>query len=664
MPDRKFVVETLLTAKNLTKKAMADVTTSMERMQRQMKKVNITSQKMAQIGTQFKTTGRSMAFAGLAIGGALGFAVKGAVDYEKRFGRISTLLNDDVAGAMEKYGSTVRKIAIQTGAKLSELQDAFFEAKSGGVALAEVTDFITLAQKGAVGGFTDSITVTKALTKVMNAYKLDVNGARKVLDQFFIANDVGQTTIGELGRTVGTVAGSMALFGASTGEMLSAIAIGTKVLPSTEEAVTALNGLLTAIRRPTEDATAEIERLNSTLDASSKIDFSLGGFKKQGLLKFFKQLMKVTGGNVQSLEKLFGANVRGFRILATLVQQEKEFVETTKRMESATEAGTLSQLNFNKQTKTMAFRMAVLKARFEDFRVEIGQKLFPVLEEMLPKIESVLMRSAEWINENKKLTSSFLEIGLKAVPVLIGVGGLSWALGSIVTIASSLVKIMGALKIGFLALSANPVILGITAVIALIAWAIRLYKKWQRLGEDTKPPSFVSDEAKLRSQKMDVLLEKFQKGEITREQLVAGKDELLKGFKPKIVAGKAVEDPLVKQKSEMQKLLEMERKKQSELTKILKDGMRQRENAQKKQAEKLDIFERGRGRILTEEVLSRGVGGMKDAIVNAVTGNKAGGKTVKIENVNLNNVTNAEEFVEELNAITFSTGVVFEGSAK
>ncbi|WP_243158354.1 phage tail tape measure protein, partial [Clostridium sporogenes] len=89
--------------------------------------------------------------------------------------------------------------------------------------------------------------------------------------------------------------------GASIDEMLAGMASLTKNGLKTDEAVTALKGVFSSVIKPTEEAAKTAQQLG--------IDFSVSALKSKGFAKFLEEIKVKTGGNTETMGKLFG-NVR------------------------------------------------------------------------------------------------------------------------------------------------------------------------------------------------------------------------------------------------------------------------------------------------------------------------------------------------------------------
>ena len=156
---------------------------------------------------------------------------------------VSTL-SSTVAGDMDGFKKSILDMTTKIPIGADEAAKALYQIVSAGHDGANGLHVLEVAAKAAIGGVTDTATAAKAITTVLNAYKLDASDATSVSDQLFTTVRLGKTTFGELGQSISQVAPIAASFGIETEQMLAAIATLTQSGVPTAQAITQIRAAI------------------------------------------------------------------------------------------------------------------------------------------------------------------------------------------------------------------------------------------------------------------------------------------------------------------------------------------------------------------------------------------------------------------------------------
>ena len=357
------------------------------------------------------------------IGGATVFA-----DFEQQMANVSTML-DEPAKYMEAYNDGIRKMSVEFGEGTDTLAKGLYDILSASIDPAMALDVLAVSAKAARAGLTDTGVAADAITTILNAYGLSADHAESVSDLLFKTVKKGKTTFAELAPSIGMVATTAASAGVDLEELGAAIATMTRNGVKTENAVTALNAIISTFLKPTDEAAAYAKKLG--------FEMSSAAIKSEGLEGIFKKISKLPP---DAVSKLF-PNIRALRgVLPALRNMEgfSDDVETMKNRAGATETA------FAKMSKTLTMAFNRLKQAGLLALSVIGE----ALADDLRKAESVFMRVISavttFIKQNKKLVVTAAKvIGIVA---LIGgglltlgaiAGTLSFAIGGLLTIVSA-----------------------------------------------------------------------------------------------------------------------------------------------------------------------------------------------------------------------------------
>ena len=126
----------------------------------------------SKIGKRLGSIG--LAAAGFGVTAVVGFAaaaVKSAVDVEKAFGEVRTLLPKISDEAFGKMKNDLMEFQKATGTTSSQAIPALYQAISAGVPADNVMTFMEVASKTAVGGVADLETAVNGLSTVVNTWR-------------------------------------------------------------------------------------------------------------------------------------------------------------------------------------------------------------------------------------------------------------------------------------------------------------------------------------------------------------------------------------------------------------------------------------------------------------------------------------------------------------
>lgn len=262
---------------------------------------------------------------GLAITGGTALAVKQYADFEHGLYKVATLLPGGVIQA-KAMGGAVEGLALKFGRAGEEINEGLYQVLSSNVAPEKALGFLDTIMEAAEGGFAQVDTTVLAATKVLASYGMQADEVRKVTDALIVAQDRGQTTLGQLADGIGMVAGTAASAKVPFNEVTSAIATMTTKL-DTPEAITSLNQMLVGFIKPGKEAKELAKRYG--------IELSLTALKTKGLQRSLAEAAEKIGDNDEVWATLFG-NVRAYRgALALTGPGQEHFNETLRQTNEA-----------------------------------------------------------------------------------------------------------------------------------------------------------------------------------------------------------------------------------------------------------------------------------------------------------------------------------------
>jgi len=434
-------------------------------------------EKISSVGEGMKNTGekmtRTLGPAALAIGGALGVAVKSAADFDTSMRKAGA-----IAGATTLEFEAMRASALDLGAttslSASEVAEAMTEMAAKGFTanqtIAAMPGVISAAEASGESLALAADTVATAL----NIWGLEASESSRVADVLAMSANESAAGIDDLGQVMKYAGGPAATLGISLEELAAAAGIMANAGLDGSNAGTALRASLLALLSPAKEQGAMMEAMGFSM-----ID-SAGNAKS--LSEIIRDMTKATEGmtdadKAATLSKLVGREaVSGFLSL-----MKSGSAEIDKMTTSLKNSGGASAEAAAKMKAGIGGALENLSGAIDSFVITVGDQLVPIVQQ-----------TAGWITELvNKFTAlpepiqQFLVVGLAIVGVLAAVGAVIGivliAVGSMMTAIGPLITAIGAaggataiLGTVFAALT-GPIAIVIASIAALVAGLIYLY---------------------------------------------------------------------------------------------------------------------------------------------------------------------------------------------
>lgn len=415
-----------------------------------MAQIGATADKVAQGAQKVSDATRAMS---VAAAGVLTASAALSVQFEDSFAKVSTLL-DEGATDFAAYKQAIIAGSNETGIAVDEYAEAVYSSISASVDQADAVQFTASMAKLAKGGFTDLSKAVDVTTTVINGYGLAASEAEGITDILVQTQNLGKTTVDELASSMGKVIPTAAAANYSFEELGAAYAQLTKNGIATAESGTYLRSML-----------SELTKSGSITDKALR-DLSGKGFaelKAEGTstAEILNMLAEYAEQDGKSLKDMFGSVEAGSAALVLARNDGQDYVEMLEAMQSSTGA---AQKAFDKVSSTSGARMKKSLNEIKNAAIELGDVLAPAIEGVASVMEDV----SGWMGS---LSEGQLKLiaGTAAV-----VAAISPIAGIVSGIAGAVSKLSGLLEL-------NPVILAITAAVAV---AGALGAAFVALGED------------------------------------------------------------------------------------------------------------------------------------------------------------------------------------
>lgn len=393
MADGEVIINTKLDTAELERNAKSAKTTVNslgEGMQSASKKSNSLDTGLGKITKSLKTletiakSSVIIKIAQKALGALSSCSAEAGVLTEKLKG--ASTLYGSVAVDQENLINSLYNISSQTGESLETLGQSVYDALSAGVEptkdMGKVLKVVTSSAKLAKAGFTSTSTALSATLSVMNAYKLDMEELDTVQSMLLQTQNLGVTTVDELGSALAKVTPTAAAFGVGFADISASLALMTKQGTKTEVATTALSAVISELGK---SGTTAAENLAKAAESAGKDEKSFKGLLSSGMsLGEILQLMsEYADKNGLSMVDMFSSIEAGRATLQLVGDNAQDYTDILGEMKGA--AG-LVQESFEKTVDPVE----QLSAAWSNLKTRIGQDLQPALYTLASAGTSVL----------------------------------------------------------------------------------------------------------------------------------------------------------------------------------------------------------------------------------------------------------------------------------
>lgn len=310
--------------------------------------------------------------AGVTAAGALAVdGLKKFMDFERGMNEVFTLIPGASAAAMDEMTQQVKTFSTDFGVLPSEVIPSLYEALSSGVPEDNVFAFLEVAQKAARGGVTELATTVDGLTTVINSYGADTIDAARASDVMFQTVKFGKVTFDDLAGQMYDVAPVAAAMGVSFEEVGAGLALLTSKGVPARVATTQMRSAITELSKeagPTS-AFAKFKDIAGTTFP----EFTKQGGTLSEALKLMADRAKST--NTPLLD-MFSSVEAGQGFVSIASDDMAGFNNMLGEMQNA--AGS-TDAAFEQMNKGIGPIWGKLKAQAEVFRIEIGERLAPIL---------------------------------------------------------------------------------------------------------------------------------------------------------------------------------------------------------------------------------------------------------------------------------------------
>ena len=432
------------------------------------------SASLQRIGKRADNMSRNLAIGGGAIVGVFGVAVNSASKFEDKMADVAKTTGLSGEG-LDNLGKDILSMSKKTRSSIEDIQQIAVIGGQLGVAKDELLGFTEAGNKFSValagdysGGVESAVLSVGKLNSLFTdtqALKIDehLNRAGSAFNQLSSEGKSSVENINDFASRVGTLPSVLKPSFTATaglGAFLEEVGINSERGASgfSTLILTAGKELPKFARQMGLGTDAARELLEQDpVKFAQKFSRSLNGLRPDELASRLKQL-KIGG---QESIKVVGA----------LGDETNRLTDLMDSSSQAFKSATSLTDEYNVKNETTAAKIAMAKNNMEALSITVGTKVAPILSKLIDIVIPLIDRFGKWADDNPTLIKGIALLGLGMLTLAGITKGVAIAV-NVYTAAQWLLNI---------ALNANPIgliIIGIAALIGLVALIIAKYDEW------------------------------------------------------------------------------------------------------------------------------------------------------------------------------------------
>jgi TP901 family phage tail tape measure protein len=450
-------------------------------------KLNDVGQRLQDVGDRMQTAGQNLTMSfgavSLAIGSALGFAVKKSMDFEAQLDRVGA-----TAGATPTEIKKLEQAALDLGASTSKSATEVAQGMEIMGAMGYNTNQILAAMPGIIAAAEasgeDMAMVAETVSSALNAFGLEASEASRVADVLAQAANDSAAGILDMQYTFKYAAPIAKSLGISLEELAAATEIMANNGIRGEQAGTTLRGALIRLSDPPKEAAEALAELGIKITDSQGKMLPFGDIIAQ-LSEKTKNMSNAQ--KLAALSTIFGTEAAS-GMLTVIEAGPQKLDALTKSLQNS---GGASQEAAKKMKDNLKGALEELGGAFETAQITIGNALAPAIQTVAEALQGLI----NWFNNLSPTMQKFVAIGAAVAAVLTGIVAV---IGVVLAVIGAAASGIGALTAAFGAVSGaiaaaggiagifataiaamtGPIGIAIGAIVGLIAIGVALWKNW------------------------------------------------------------------------------------------------------------------------------------------------------------------------------------------
>lgn len=461
----------------------------LKKLEEQAKQSDAALQKIAANGEKLKTVGDNISSAGqkllpvtAAVTGLGTAAVTTAANFESSMSQVQATMgvtkdamstvDGQSVNTMDTLSELAKKMGAETAFSAKECADALNYLALAGYDTQQMCDTLPTVLNLAAAGDIDLASASDMVTDAMSALGMGVDESTKMVDQMAKTASSTNTSVAQLGEGILTIGATAKSIKGGTAELNTALGILANNGIKGAEGGTHLRNVILSLQNPTDKAAAQMDALGvSVYDSNGNM---------RSLNDILGDLNKSMDGMTSADKANIIATIFNKTDLASVNALLANTGDTWDSLQSSiTNSAGAAQQMADTQLDNLQGQITILKSALEGLAISFGELLMPAIKQIVDWVQKFV----DWLNSmdegTKKVVVTVALLAAAIGPVLIVIGKVISAVGTIMTVVPKIASAISAVKTAFAALNvtmlANPIVLIIVAITALVAAFIYLW---------------------------------------------------------------------------------------------------------------------------------------------------------------------------------------------
>ena len=418
----------------------------------------------------------------IAAGGAV--AVKTTATFESAMSQVQatmgvtkdsmSVVNGESVNTMDTLNALAKEMGAKTAFSATECAQALNYLALAGYNTQQMCDTLPIVLNLAAAGDMELATASDMVTDAMSALGMGVDQAGKMVDQMSKTASTTNTSVSQLGEGILTIGATAKSIKGGTEELNTALGILANNGIKGAEGGTHLRNIILSLQKPTDAAAAIMESLGVAV------------YDSEGNMRSLNDILTDLNISMEEMTSEEKTNAIGDIFNKTDLASVNALLANTgdtwsNLQQTIADSGGAAQQMADTQLDNLNGQITILKSQIEGLLIQIGEKILPYIKKTVDGLSGVIT----WLSGLDSATQNMIMIILLIVaaigPLLIFIGEMASGVSAIIKVVQILIPIVSSLNA---VLSANPIILIIAGITALIVAIILLYNKceWFRDG--------------------------------------------------------------------------------------------------------------------------------------------------------------------------------------
>ena len=465
-----------------------------------LQKISSAGEKMKMVGDSISGAGQKMLPVTAAVTGLGTAAVTTAANFESSMSQVQatmgitkesmSTLDGQSVNTMDALSNLAQEMGASTAFSATECAEALNYLALAGYDTQEMADTLPTVLNLAAAGGIDLASASDMVTDAMSALGMKTSEADKMVDQMAKTASTTNTSVAQLGEGILTIGATAKSVKGGTAELNTALGILANNGIKGAEGGTHLRNIILSLQNPTDKAAGSLKQLGVSV------------YDSEGNMRSMNDILGDLNKSMDGMTSEEKANIISTIFNKTDLSSVNALLANTgntwdELQASIENSGGAAGQMADTQLDNLQGQLTLLKSAVEGLAISFGQLLMPAIKTIVGWVQKFV----DWLNGmdegTKKVVVTIALLAAALGPVLIIVGKVISAVGTIMTVVP---KIAGAIKVvkgAFAALNttmlANPIVLIIAAIAALVAAFIYLWNNcdgfrqfWINLWENVK----------------------------------------------------------------------------------------------------------------------------------------------------------------------------------